>query len=129
VHLEEEDASGEQKHQDPPGEENDRRDGMARRDVVMARVGDFLPASPQEEHGDERSERLDQDDRGNHLDWVLGIGSWLVPGLATDRGGFDPFEKPSAPAFSVYVEIRALCWCCSQCTRVTLRAGLTLIRF
>ncbi len=28
---------------------------------------------------------------------------------------FGPFEKPSAPAFSVHAEIRALCCCVPYC--------------
>ena len=41
------------------------------------------------------------------------LGSLGLPVVATDHRvgstGFGPFEKPSAPAFSMHVEIRALC--------------------
>ena len=37
--------------------------------------------------------------------------------------GFGPFEKPSAPAFSAYAEIRALSSYFSECTRGMLCAG------
>ena len=52
------------------------------------------------------------------LDYALGEGAWISWQLGTGRRnrshrvgstGFGPFEKPSAPAFSVHAEIRALC--------------------
>ena len=62
------------------------------------------------------------------MPWAKVRGSRDSLGLvaATDRRGstgFDPFEKPSAPAFSVHAEVRALC-CYFPCySRDDLRAG------
>ena len=39
---------------------------------------------------------------------VAATDRWVV-GRPVRKTGFGPFEKPSAPAFPVYAEIRALC--------------------